>query len=176
MKQFRSSAKRQYGMTLIEMLVVLIIIIIIIAAAAARIGGVFGKNEISEEVTNLNTLIVTTKTLRSNGGYGASGTNLVPTLIATNGVPKTMSIVSGAIKNAWDGTVAVASTGAGFNITAPSVPSDACIELANKVSRGGAVSTKINSNAAVTGEISTITATTQCNSATGNTIVYTVDN
>lgn len=122
MKQYKNTAKKQKGMTLIEMIVVLIVIIIIIAAAAGRIGGVFGKNEISEEVTNTNTLLVNTKTLRSAGGYGASGTNLVTTLIASDGIPKSMPVVSGAIKNAWDGTVTVTSTGAGFAVVTPSVP------------------------------------------------------
>lgn len=176
MKQLKTAPKKQKGMTLIEMIVVLIIIIIIIAAAAGRIGGVFGKNEISEEVTNLNTLIVNTKTLRSAGGYGASGTNLVTTLIASDGVPKSMPVVAGAIKNAWDGTVTVTSTGAGFTVVAPSVPQPACIELANKVSRGGAVSTKVNATEAVTGEVSTIAATTSCSSPTANSLTFTVAN
>lgn len=176
MKQLKTPPKKQKGMTLIEMFVVLIIIIIIIAAAAGRIGGVFGKNEISEEVINLNTLIVNTKTLRSAGGYGPTSTNLVPTLLATDGVPKSMTVVAGTIRNAWNGQVAVTSTGAGFSVSAVSVPKAACIELANKVSRGGAVTTKVNAAAAVTGEVSTIAATTSCDDLISNSLTYTVSN
>lgn len=175
MKQLKSTPKKQQGMTLIEMVVVLIIIIVIIAAAAGRIGGVFGKNEIAEEVTNLNTLLVNTKTLRSAGGYGASGTNLVPTLIAIDGVPKSMPVISGKIKNSWNADVTVTSTGGGFSISTASVPQAACIELANKVSRGGAVTTKVNSSAAINGEVSTIAATTSC-SSDSNSLTYTVNN
>lgn len=174
MKQIHSR-NTQRGMTLIEMMVVLILIILVVAAAASRIGGVFGKSEIADTVTNLNTLLVNTKTLRSAGGYGATGTDLVPTLIAVNGVPKAMPIQSGAIKNPWNGDVSVTSTGAGFQITTGSVPKDACVELANKVSRGGAVSTKINSAAAVVGEVSTIAAGTSC-SSDSNTLTFTVAN
>lgn len=174
MKHARTAPNKQKGMTLIEMLVVLIVIIIIIAAASSRIGGIFGKNDISEEVTNLNTLVTATKTLRSKGGYGASGTNLVPTLIASDGVPKGMTVTGGVIKNSWGGTITVVSTGSGFTMVEPSVPKAACIELANSVSRGGAMTTKVNATAAVTGEIAKPAATTSCSSDTSNTLTFTV--
>ncbi|OHE80661.1 MAG: hypothetical protein A2X76_01310 [Lysobacterales bacterium GWF1_69_6] len=167
---------KQQGLTLIEALVWIILSILVIAGAAAGIAKAFGANETRTEADHITSIIVSTKTLRSSGGYGASGTDLVPALIATNAIPKTMTVVSGVPKNAWDGTVTVASTGPGFTITYPTVPQAACIELATKISRGGAVTTKIGTGTAIVGEVPTATATTQCASPSANSLAFTVTN
>lgn len=167
---------KQQGLTLIEALVWIILSILVIAGAAAGIAKAFGSNETRTEADHITNIIVSTKTLRSSGGYGTSGANLVPSLIATNSIPKTMPVIGGVPKNAWDGSVTVVSTGAGFTVTYPTVPQDACIELATKISRGGAVTTKIGTGTAIVGEVPTATATTQCASPTANSLVFTVNN
>ena len=167
---------KQKGMTLIEMGVVIILILIVMALASGRVGAIFGKNEQAEEVAALTQLIVNTKSLRSAGGYGSSGSNLVPALIATDGVPKSMPIQSNTLRNTWGQTVTVVSTGLGFAVTTSGVPKAACVEVANKVSRGGAMQTKVNSSPLTNGEVSSIDASTQCSSDDDNTIGFTVLN
>jgi hypothetical protein len=69
---------------------VLIIGLTIIAWGASRIDRLFGKSKLSEGLSDVNLLLVNTKDLKTNSGYGASGTDLVPLLISTNGIPKNM--------------------------------------------------------------------------------------
>lgn len=176
MKRFPTSKKLQAGFTAVEMIVVLVVGILLLAAGGATIGKMFDSTQNQQEISNLTQLIVNTKNLRGSGGYGAATTDLVPSLIATNGIPKTMPVVSGDPKNAWNGTITVVSTGAGFTITTPSVPKAPCIELATKLSRGGALTTKVGTTTAVVGEMATATATTNCASDTANSLAFTVNN
>lgn len=172
MKRNFTSKTAQAGFTAIEMMVVLIVGIILLAAGGATIAKMFSANQLQTEVSNYSQVILNTKSLRSSGGYGTAATDLVPSLIATDGIPKTMSVVSAKPQNAWGGEVTVVSTGAGFTLTTPAVPKAACIELATKISRGGAVTTTIGATTAVTGEMDLATATTNCASATANSIAF----
>ncbi|HCE9846023.1 TPA: pilus assembly protein PilX, partial [Pseudomonas aeruginosa] len=70
-----------------------------------------------------------------SSGYGSSGTNLIPSLIAINGVPKNMSVSSGVVYNVYGGSVTVSSTGMGFSITTSKLPKDACITLGTKIAK-----------------------------------------
>lgn len=175
-QQPRTSRHHQRGVTLIEGIVFLIIGIVVLAAAAAGISKIFGTNEISEETSNIANLITNTKVLRSAGSYGTTGDDLIPQLVATNGIPKGMTVNGGALSNNWGGAVSVDSTGGGFTITyASPMPQEACIQLAEKISRGGAVRTTINAGAAIAGQVSTAAATTACLDTGNNTLVFTAD-
>ncbi len=77
-------------------------------------------------------------------------TNLIPSLIAINGVPKNMSVSSGVVYNVYGGSVTVSSTGMGFSITTSKLPQDACITLATKIAKNTFEQTKINSGSAIT--------------------------
>lgn len=176
MKQYSLSRSNQGGFSLIEALVVLVIGVIVLAAASGSIGGIFTAQDKSQEVSHVVSLLSNTKSLRSSGGYGVAGTDLVPPLIANKAVPTTMSVIAGKLTNAWGGTIAVASTGGGISITESALPADACIEISTKISRGGAVTTKIGANAAVVGEVTQTDATTQCADPTSNTVVFTTLN
>jgi prepilin-type N-terminal cleavage/methylation domain len=169
---FRSRAAK--GFTLIELMVTLVIGVIIVGVAVAGIKGVFGKSDVSTDIQGIASLQTAAKGLRSKGGYGTSGTNLVPSLIAMGAVPNTLTLSDNNILNAWGGSVAVNSTGPGFTITSAGIPKDACIEEAATLSLG-ALNTKINSSAAVTGEMTKVAATAACTSDS-NTIVWTSQN
>lgn len=168
------SPRKSKGFTLIEMLIVLVIIIILASVAVAAVRGAMGKSDVASDLQGIASLQTATKSLRGAGGYGAAGTNLVPTLVAMDAVPKTLTLNGTNITNAWNGDVTVVSTGTGYSITSTGIPKDACIEEASKLSKG-AMSTKVGSAAAVNGEVTTITATASCTADT-NTIVWTSAN
>jgi len=165
--------KKQAGFTAIELIVVLIVGLGIIALAAGKMDQLFGNSNLSEELSNVNSIFANARSLKTSSGYGTSGTDLTAQLVAINGVPRNMSVVSGVMYNLWGGSVPVVSTGSGFTVTSNTVPQDACIKASTKISKGGTFSTiKINANTAITGEVTSAVATTQCNSATANTLVY----
>lgn len=168
-----TSKKKQGGFTAIELIIVLVVGLGILALAAGKTDMLFGNSELSEEVSNVNTLYANVKTLKTTSGYGAAATDLTAQMVATNGVPRNMTVTGGVIYNLWGGTVPVASTGSGFSITQNLVPKESCIKMATKISKGGTFSSiKIGAAAAVTGEVTTAAATTSCSAAT-NTIVFT---
>lgn len=167
-------SKKQRGFTAIELIVVLVVGLGILAMAAGKTDMLFGNSNLSEEVSNVNTLYANIKTLKTSSGYGASGTDLTAQMVATAGVPRNMTVTGGVIYNLWGGTVPVVSTGAGFTITQNTVPMDGCIKMATKISKGGTFSSiKINVAAAVTGEVTSAAATASCTSAAGNIIIFT---
>lgn len=163
---------RQMGFTAIELMVVLIVGIGIYALSTGKISMLFSSSEIAEESGNLSVLSANLRTLKTTSGYGAAGTNLTASLIAVKGVPTNMSVVSGVIYNTWGGTVVPTSTGAGYAIAYSNAPVEGCVKLATKMSTGGTFSTtSINGGGAVTGEVTTAVATTQC-STTTNTLTF----
>lgn len=175
--QMQTAKKRphhQQGFVSIEAVIVLIIVAIGIGLAVSRGAGLFGSSNISEEQGNIAALTTNTRALKGSNGYGTSGTNLVTSLIAVNGVPKNMSVVSGVLYNVYGGSVTVTSTGMGFAITSSALPKDACIALATRVAKNQYEQTKINSGTATTAEVTTAAATTGCSGAT-NTITWTVN-
>lgn len=164
---------RQMGFTAIELMVVLIVGVGIYALSTGKISMLFSSSEMAEESGNISVLSANVRTLKTTSGYGAAGTNLTASLVAVNGVPKNMSVISGVIYNTWGGTVVPASTGAGYTISYSSVPVEGCVKLATKISTGGTFSsTSINGGGAITGEVTTAVATTQCSSTT-NTVAFT---
>lgn len=170
----RASRKKQNGFTAVELIIVLIVGLGIITLAAGKMDMLFGNSNVSEELSNVNTLFANTRALKTSSGYGAASTDLTSQLTAVNGVPRNMAVTGGVIYNLWGGSVPVVSTGPGFTITQNTTPQEACIKMATKISKGGTFQTiAINGNAGIAGEVSSATATTQCNSATSNAIVFT---
>ncbi len=76
-------------------------------AAAA---GMFSSSNANEEQRNISVIAANARALKTSSGYGSSGTNLIPSLIAINGVPKNMSVSSGVVYNVYGGSVTVSST------------------------------------------------------------------
>ncbi|WP_350337589.1 type 4 pilus major pilin [Pseudomonas aeruginosa] len=120
----------------------------------------------------MSVIAANARALKTSSGYGSSGTNLIPSLIAINGVPKNMSVSSGVVYNVYGGSVTVSSTGMGFSITTSKLPQDACITLATKIAKNTFEQTKINSGSAITGEVTTAAATQAC-SSDSNSITWT---
>lgn len=164
---------KQTGSSNMEMLFYLILAAILISAAIAFGLKLFNKQTNNGEQTNVANLVVNTRALKGSQGYGASGANLIPQLIITDGIPDGLTNSSGAIFNSWNGTVTVTSTGPAFVLTYSGIPQDSCVSLATKVAKTRAYSTKINSGTAIVGEIDSATAATDCSAVT-NTIAWTI--
>nr|MBY9433354.1 pilus assembly protein PilX [Pseudomonas aeruginosa] len=113
----RTSRPTQGGFVSIEMIIVLIIIAIGGGLGLAAAAGMFSSSNANEEQRNISVIAANARALKTSSGYGSSGTNLIPSLIAINGVPKNMSVSSGVVYNVYGGSVTVSSTGMGFSIT-----------------------------------------------------------
>ncbi|MNJ56865.1 hypothetical protein D3C77_524290 [compost metagenome] len=155
------------------MLFYLILAALLFGGAVALGFTLFNKQTNNGEQSNVTNLVVNMRALKGGQGYGASGTNLIPQLVATDGIPDGMTISGGAIFNSWNGAVTLASTGPAFVLTYNNVPKDSCVSMATKVAKTRAYQTKINSGGVVIGEVDSATATTQCSTDT-NTIAWTI--
>lgn len=172
MKRNNPSFRRNVrGLTLIELIIAIIIGLGFLAAVAGTISSATSKSDISADAQGVTGLIANTKTLRAGGSYGASGTNLVPSLIAMKGVPTTLTVSGTSVLNNWGGSITVVSNGAGFTTTTAGVPQEACIEEALKLSKA-MYTTAINGGAAVAGQVSQAQAVAGCTNETSNTIVW----
>jgi len=170
---FSTSTRRQRGFTIIELAVVLAVALIIIGFAAARGGSLFGTNDVTNELSNLNMLLTNVKSIKGTGSYGAAGTSLVDTLSKTNNVPKNMAVSGATLTNAWGGGVTIVSTGPGVSINYPQVPRDACIKMIQNESKSGTYySVQTNSGSVRTGEVLPVDATNDCSSTTANSITW----
>ena len=169
----RNNQFKQAGASTMEILFYLIVAALVLFVAVQGGFKLFGKQTNNTEQMNVAELIINTRALKSSQGYGASGANLVPQLVATNGIPNGLTVVSNVPYNAWNGAVTVVSAGVSFTITYAAVPQDACVALATKVAKNPSFTTTINAGSAMSGEVTAATATTGC-SAAANTIAWTV--
>lgn len=163
---------RQRGVFSLEMMFVLIIAVVALGYIIYNGGSLMGSQDVTNEQSNIGTLIANTRKLKASSGYGTSGTSLVSQLVASKGLPN-MSVNGSNLYNAWGGSVTVVSSGMTFTITENALPQDACVTLATKISRGAKVTTAINGGTAVTGEVDPGTATSGC-SKDSNVVAWTV--
>jgi type II secretory pathway pseudopilin PulG len=164
---------RQAGFGALEVMIALIIGSLVIIGAVGWYQSLDTKSKNSDELTNLATLMTNTRQMKTSSGYGTSGTNLVPVLSNAGGIPDTMEYASSVLYNAWGGTVTVLSNGQTFTITYTGLPAENCIFLASKGAASSSQQTRINSGTAITGEVTSIAASSSCNTAT-NSVAWTV--
>lgn len=166
-------AAKQAGLTLIELIVVLIIVAVILMVAIGGISNAMGKSDVNQDQQGVAALVANTKTLRTNGSYGTSGTNLVPSLIALKGVPATVNTNGTTLTNTWGGAITIVSTGTGYTVTTSGIPQDACIEHSMKLSKS-MLTTAINGGTAIAGGVTAAQATTDCsNAGNANSVAWT---
>lgn len=162
---------KQRGFLSIDGLFWLMLVVVALGFILWMSWRMLGSSDVAIEQSNISTLIANTKKLKGSTGYGTSGQNLVPSLIAIEGTGS-MGISGTSLVNQWNGGVTVVSNGMTFTITENGVPKSACITLATKVARDKQTTTSINGGSASTGEIHATTATTSCSSDT-NTMTWT---
>lgn len=170
-QQFARKIK-QKGFGALEVMIALLLGVIVIVGATLWYTKLRGASDKGQELENISSLISNTRMLRSTGGYGTNNTSLVPVLINSEGVPGNMSITgTTAITNSY-GAVTVVSTGTGFTISYAAVPAADCIFLITKSSGQRGTSIKVNGGTALTGEITSTTASNSCSTAS-NAIAWT---
>lgn len=157
----RSTLKKQRGFLAIDGVMWLMLITIALGFIAWIGYKMLSSSDAAVEQSNITTIITNTKKLKGSSGYGTSGTNLVPSLIAIDGAGS-MGVSGSTLTNQWNGAVTLVSNGMTFTLTESNVPKAACITLATKIGKDKQSTTTINGGAATNGEVLPATATTSC--------------
>lgn len=166
-----ASKMKQAGMTLIEMSVALVISGLVIGGALALYNNASSTQYSNQLSSDLAAMSSATKALYfGQGGYGATSLNTV--LINAKKIPDTMVINGSTITHQLNGSVVVAGNAAEFTMTVTNIPTDVCVGIVTMAK--GYRQIQVGSNAAVTTfPISPAVASTQCATASQQTIVYT---
>ncbi|CAB3755880.1 type 4 pilus major pilin [Paraburkholderia humisilvae] len=153
------------GVISIEAIVVIAIILVLLVWGGSRIGQLYLGTDNTTEGGNIQSLYGAIREIKTSAGYGSSGTDLSPTLIAMGKVPGNMAISGAQIMNNWGQPYDIKSTGQGFTLSDPGVPEKNCIKIVSSVSQNGQFdSVSVNSGSANTGPLATATAQTACSS------------
>jgi hypothetical protein len=170
------------GVLSIEMVIILAVIVILVIYIFTNGGSLFRKNDITMELSNAQEIMTQTRTLlKTQGGYEFSdAARMTGTLVQFGGVPKSMTLTgdetsgSAGVINTWGGNVTVqaeASSGGsktGFSLTYTSVPLDACVVMASKMSQTRVVSETTINGITTVGSITASDAGSQCQVDTGS--------
>lgn len=163
--------QKQRGASGIEMVVVIFVGLLILIAAMAWWSKLTGSAKNSGELENVTSMQTNIQTLKTASGYGPSGSNLIPVLINSDGIPSSMQKNGNTVFNVWGGAVTAVSTGMGFTHTYAGVPDSSCIFLATKAPLTSAMTLKINGGSPLSGEVDSISATAACTAGT-NTLAW----
>lgn len=152
---------KQQGLTFPELLIAIAIGIIFLMNVPSMFskGSVVANNSVEND--NIQSLITSIRGLRTSSGYGASGTDLMPSLLNSGGVPESMTKpTTTTLANTWGGSITAVSTGTGYTLTYSGVPRANCVQLAIRTPSN--LSLSINSGSAITGEVTTAAANSGC--------------
>lgn len=162
---------KQGGFGALEVMIAIVVGLFAIIGAIAWYSKLTNTSNNNEELQNISSIITNTRQLKTQSGYGPTGTNLIPVLIAGEGIPENMQKSGGTVSNVWGGAVTNVSTGTGYTMTYAGVPDSNCIFLASKSANSNSMSVRINGGTAITGEVTAIAATSACTSGT-NTLSW----
>ncbi|WP_235949894.1 type 4 pilus major pilin [Candidatus Regiella insecticola] len=90
-------------------------------------------------------------------------------------MPKDVSIVGNALFNAAGGAITVTGRGMGFVVSTTGINEKDCMKLVTTLGNGDIASTRINSAAAIVGEISPAQASAACVAGKNNTVTFTTN-
>lgn len=167
----RSRRNKQSGFMSIDALGWTIFAVIVLGFVAAAVWKVLTGTDSTIELSNVTALMSNTKQLKTRTGYGPSGTDLMPSLIAIDGTGG-MSVSGATVTNQYNGAVTLVSNGMTYTLTSTNYPKSACIALSTKAAKDTLTTTKINGGSAISGEVQTAAATTACSGDT-NTLSWT---
>ncbi|MEG0280996.1 MAG: type 4 pilus major pilin [Morganella sp. (in: enterobacteria)] len=185
------SAVPRGAITLLEAAIYIVIALVVLAVAMTQGGGLFNRNDANTEFGNAAELMSNTRSmLKTSGTYNFTGADdMTGALIQFGGAPANMTVVgtksSGTAKlqNLWGGEVTVkpVATSGGqkstFSLTYASVPQEACITLATKLSAAPNVVTTLVNGTTTNGAISASDIGRQCTADNGsvgqNTLTFT---
>lgn len=167
------SARRQAGIGALEYIGIALFFVVVLGGVLARSALLsFTNNNVAENGA-ISALWQSIKAnVKSSAGYGATGTNLIPVLNDTNGLPANLTYDGTNLENTYGQAYAITSTGMGFQISDPGITKADCIKIVVQQASNGNWNAGITVNGAVlTGAVATATAQTNC-SAAANTIVF----
>jgi type II secretory pathway pseudopilin PulG len=159
---------KQGGFGALEVMIAIVMGIFAVIGAIAWYSKLSNTSNNNDELQNISSIITNTRQLKTQSGYGPTGTNLIPVLITGEGIPENMQKSGNTVSNVWGGAVTSVSTGSGYTITYASVPDSNCIFLATKSANSNSLSIRINGGTAITGEVTAIAATSACTSGTNS--------
>lgn len=155
---------KQAGFGALEVMVALGVGLLVVLGAIAWKSKMDNSSNNQAEVENIASLIANIKQLKTASGYGASGADLIPLLINSEGVPGSMAKTSNSVANVWGGAVTLVSTGLGYTLTYAGVPTANCLFLSTQANNGNGMSLRINGGAAISGEVTSAAADAACSS------------
>ncbi|WP_413484633.1 type 4 pilus major pilin [Morganella psychrotolerans] len=162
----------------------LIVIALLVVTVLAAVAVMFIKNTVNTELTNVQMLVTESRgMLKTQGEYPfSSPAKMTGTLILFGGVPGNLTVngdkTSGNAKlaNSWGGEVLItpekvqgSANNKGFSVTYKSVPMEACVTLATKLSGSAMINEISISGTNNTGAVNAEAAGTQCKSDNGST-------
>ena len=151
------------------------------AIALAALGTAYILFWGTSETGNVSRLYSAVLPLKSTrGGYGTNGTDLVPVLVSTDSIPRSMNVVGSGtdakLKNNWGGDVKVEAAGGGqqFTITQADVPVSQCPKMVQTLSNSGSFSDiKVGTTSIASLPTTVATASTACGTTGKVSIAFT---
>lgn len=165
----------QKGVGALEYIGIALFFVVILGGVLARTFMLNNQTSNVAENAAISSLYQAVKTnLKSNSGYGTSGTDLIATLNQTQGLPKNLTYDGTSLDNTYGKAYTLVSTGTGFTLTDPGISEADCIKIVVQQSSNGSWDGGVSagSGSASTSSISTADAATMC-SSTSNTITLT---
>ena len=165
--QFLIRAKKQAGLTLIELIASLAILALVIGGALSLYTSASNSQATTQTVSDFNSLRAAIKGLYIGQGSFASVTNAV--LVASGKVPSTIAVTGSgattALTTSFSGVVSVTGTATNFSIGVTLVPQPVCIGLLSSAT--GWSSITVGTGAAMTAfPITPAAAAAACATAT----------
>lgn len=167
-----SEKKSQRGVISLEVIGMIAVIVIILVGVLVRIAQMYSSNSTTNESSAITSLFTSIRASKAGTGYGANGTNLLPTLAAINALPGNLSYTGGVLLNSFGVayTIVSSNNGYGFTLTSPGIPAADCIKLAVQQSQSsnwtGGIT--VGATAFAAGAISSAQATAACSAATNS--------
>lgn len=167
--------KSQRGVLSLEMIGVIGVIALVLVGVLVRLALMYLSSSTTNESSAVTSLFTSTRSAKAGTGYGANGTNLIPTLAAINALPGNLSYTGGVLLNSFGAayTIVASNNGYGFTLTSPGIPTADCIKLSVQQSQSGnwTGGITVGATAFPAGAISSAQATTACSAAT-NSIAF----
>ncbi len=171
--------KNEAGFSLLELLLVVGVGALLLLAGIATYRLVTQGNNVNDAVRILATIKQQTqRAFQGQRTYGASGTDLTPTLVAMDAFPS--GVLDGGTpptaRHPWGDLILITAEDQEFDITYQLVPSDACIQLGTTFDQEDSDFIELDVNGTVfdaTNPVTVAGLTTACTSATEVPMVWT---
>lgn len=129
---------RHFGLTLLESMIALAIFAIVVWAAMANYTTAITSQNATQVAVEVQALRASVKELYAGQpNYGEGPDAVITSIIASNRVPRTMTVHAGTIRNSFGGMVEVEGHGAFFTLLYPDLPRSLCIRALTGTAANG---------------------------------------